>query len=151
MSARGREAKRLGKTLKAEPKSFPAEMLELIRRAVRTIWNARGGGLYACGFVVTFVYLEIRMFLLDIFEAESVGGFFTEQATEMLFKYLGESIQNTVNAFIWPVHVISIEPQPWGFVLLGVMYLVFANFLKRPLEGWLFGENLRETGSSETP
>ena len=151
MSARGREAKRLGLALRDEPKSFPAEMLELVRRGVRTIWNARGGGLYACGFVVTFVYLEIRMFLLDIFEAESVGGFITEQASEMLFKYLGESIQNTVNAFIWPVHVISIQPQPWGFALLGAMYLVFANFLKRPLEGWLFGEDSRETSHSELP
>ena len=44
-----------GLPLKAAPKSFPAAMLELIRRAVRKIWDARGGGFYACGFVVTFV------------------------------------------------------------------------------------------------
>ena len=80
------------------------------------------------------------MVLADIFEAESVTGFITEQATEMVFKYLGESIQNMISAFMWPVPIIQFDP-PWGIAILVGMYLVFANFLKAPLERWLFRDD----------
>jgi hypothetical protein len=139
LAERGRDARNLGRTLKNEPRAFPGEVLRLIRRSIRTVWDARGGGLYACGFVVTFVFLEIRMFFVDIFEAESVGGFFAEQATEIFFRYLGESIQNTISAFLWPVYVIEIRP-PWGIGALVAMYLVFPRFIKPSLERWLFDE-----------
>jgi hypothetical protein len=137
MAERGREAKRLGVTLRDEPKAFPAQILELVRRSVRTIWDARGGGFYACGFVVTFVWLEIRMLFEDIVEAQSVGDFFTEQLWEMFFRYFSESFINGFLALIWPVYVIEYR-APWGFALLLGMYLVFAGFLKAPLERWLF-------------
>jgi len=139
MKNRGREAKALGQVLADEPRSFPAALVGLFRRSLRTVWDARGGGLYACGFVLTFVYLEIRMFVLDIFAAESVGDFFTSQVSEMLFKYLGQSIENTVQAFIWPVHVIDIQP-PWGVGVLVALYFVFPSFIKGPLEKWLFDD-----------
>jgi hypothetical protein len=137
MSERGRQAKQLGMVLRDEPRSFPSAVMVIVRRSLRAVWRARGGGLYACGFVVTFVYLEIRMFFVDIFEAESISGYFSEAATEMLFKYLGESIQNTITAFMWPVWFVQYK-QPWGIVMLVGMYLVFANLLKSPLENWLF-------------
>lgn len=142
MASRGRELKALGGVLANDPRSFPSELLILIRRSLRTIWDARGGGLYACGFVITFVYLEIRMFFDEIVTAESVGGYFSEQASELLFKYIGESFQNTISAFMWPVYVIEIHPT-WGVVALGVMFYVFPKYLKDPVERWLFGE---ETG-----
>jgi len=138
MAARGREAKRLGTTLRDEPRALPGELLELIRRAVRRIWDARGGGFYACGFVVTFVWMEINMLLGDIVEAESVGDFFTGQILEMFFRYFSESFVNGFLALIWPIYVIEFRP-PWGFALLLAMYLVFAGFLKTPLENWIFG------------
>lgn len=140
MKNRGREAKALGQVLADEPRSFPSALLRLIRRSLRTVWDARGGGLYACGFVLTFVYLEIRMFLVDIFAAESVGDYFTGQASELLFKYVGESIQNTVQAFIWPVHVIDIQP-PWGMGVLIALYFLFPLYIKEPLERWLFEDD----------
>ncbi len=139
MIAHGREAKHLGVTLKDEPRAFPGECLRIFRRFARKMWKARGGGFYACGFVITFVMLEIRMFVLDIFEAEGVGAFFEEMVTEMLFKYLSESIQNTISAFIWPVYFIELYP-PWGMVFLVGLYLLFSRWLKKPLEGWLFSD-----------
>jgi len=148
MVARGREAKHLGKTLKDEPRSFPAAVLDLMRRSFRIVWRARGGGLYACGFVVTFFYLEIQMFFGDIFAAESFGSFFAEQASEILFRYIGESIRNTISAFMWPVYIIEIKP-PWGIGLLVGMYLVFANFVKQPLEKWLFDGESPGTGPTK--
>lgn len=137
MANRGRELKSLGQVLVNNPRSFPADLLKLIKRSLRTIWDARGGGLYACGFIVTFVYLEIRMFFVDIYEAESVSGYFSSQAAEILFKYIGESFQNTISAFMWPVHIIEIDPT-WGVIILAAMFIAFPRFIKKPLEGWLF-------------
>ena len=137
MSEKGRDAQRIGRALKDEPKALPGEVGSIFRRSFRRVWDARGGGLYAVGFVITFVFLEVKMFVVDIFEAESIGGFVTEQAAEMVFKYLGESIANTISAFMWPVFLIQIQP-PWGIGILIAMYVIFANFIKQPLEQWLF-------------
>ena len=137
MSEKGQDARRLGRALKDEPSALPGEVGSIFRRSFRRVWDARGGGLYACGFLVTFVYLEVKMLVVDIFEAESVGGFVIEQAVEMVFKYLGESIGNTIMAFMWPVYVIQIQP-PWGIGVLIGMYVVFGSFVKQPLERWLF-------------
>jgi hypothetical protein len=139
MKNRGREAKALGQVLADEPRSFPSALLGLIRRSLRTVWDARGGGLYACGFVLTFVYLEIRMFFVDIFAAESVGDFFTGQVSELLFRYIGQSIENTVHAFIWPVQVIQFQ-SPWGMGVLMALFYLFPLFIKEPLERWLFDD-----------
>jgi len=138
-AARGREAQRLGRVLRDEPSSLPGEILIKIRRSFRTVWSARGGGLYACGFIVTFVFLEVRMFFVDIIEAESVGDYVTEQTFEIFFKYLGESLANTIAAFLWPVTLLQYRP-PAGLIVLVVMYAVFSTLVKKPLERWLFDE-----------
>jgi len=137
MANRGREAIALGKLLADDPRSFPTEVLKLIRRSLRTVWDARGGGLYACGFVVTFVFLEIRMFILEIVTAQSVGSYFSGQVSELLFKYIGQSFQNTISAFMWPVYVIELDAA-WGAGILVALYVLFPRFLKEPLERWLF-------------
>ena len=138
-AARGREAQRLGRVLRDEPSSLPGEILTKIRRSFRTVWSARGGGLYACGFIVTFVFLEVRMFFVDIIEAESVGDYVTEQTFEIFFKYLGESLANTIAAFLWPVTLLQYRP-PTGFIILVAMYAVFSTLIKKPLERWLFDQ-----------
>lgn len=79
------------------------------------------------------------MFVSDIIEFESFASFFGEQIFEMLFRYIGESFQNTVSAFIWPVYFVQISP-PWGAVGLGLAFVVFAKFLKQPVEQWLFDD-----------
>lgn len=138
---RGREFLGLGKILVNEPRAFPRAFTDFLRHSFRTVWDARGGGLYAIGYVLTFVWLEIRMFVDEVFSAESVGGFFGEQIFEMLFRFFGESIQNMVYAFIWPVWFIQYR-SPWGLVILVVMFVVFSNFLKAPLERWLFHDDV---------
>ena len=139
MANRGREAKALGRILMDEPRSFPGESLRLVKRSLRTVWDARGGGLYACGFLVTFVFLEIRMLILDIYTAESVGSFFSGQLSDLLFKYVGQSLQNTISAFMWPAYIIELNPT-WGAGALAAMFVLFPRFLKKPLERWLFGD-----------
>ncbi len=140
VASRVREAKALGSVLVDDPRSFPRELLKLAKRSLRTIWDARGGGLYACGFLVTFVYLEIRMFVVDIYTSESVGDYFSSQVSELFFKYIGQSFQNTISAFMWPVYVVEIDPA-WGGATLAALFVLFPKFLKKPLEHWLFDDS----------
>lgn len=137
MKKRGREFKSLGQILANEPKAFPGALLKVIRRSLRTVWDARGGGLYACGYVLSFLWLEIRMFVNDILSAESFSEFFGEQIFEIFFRFLGESLQNMITAFMWPVFVIKISP-PYGLGVFVLTYLVFDRFFKAALERWLF-------------
>ena len=116
MKRRGREFASLSKILANEPKNFPRALLNVMRRSFRTVWDARGGGLYACGYVLTFIWLEIKMFVGDIVSAESIGDFFGEQIFEVFFRFLGESLRNMIEAFMWPVYIIEISP-PWGFCI----------------------------------
>jgi hypothetical protein len=135
------ETASLGSLLVNEPKAFPGALLQVFKRGFRNVWDARGGGLYACGFLVTFVWLELSMFFGEIQEAESFGGFFSGQLIEFLLRFSLLSLQNTINALIWPFHIISLSPI-WGSLAIGVMYMLFAKFAKAPLEQWLFGDTL---------
>ncbi len=140
MKRRGREFKSLGQILASEPRAFPRALLNVMRRSFRTVWDARGGGLYACGYVLTFIWLEFKMLVSDILSAESISGFFGEQIFEIFFRYLGESLRNMISAFIWPVYIIEISP-PWGIGVFVVMYLSFGRWVKEPLENWLFHDD----------
>ncbi len=140
MKRRGREFMSLGRILVNEPKRFPRALLNVIRRSFRTVWDARGGGLYACGYVLTFIWLEIRMLVDDILSAESISAFFGEQIFEIFFRYLGESLQNMIAAFMWPVFVIQISP-PWSVGILVAMFVAFPRWIKQPLEAWLFHDD----------
>ena len=130
----------MGALLVNEPKAFPAASLQLFKRGFRKVWHARGGGLYACGFFVTFVWLEISTIFGELFAADSVGTFFGEQLLELLFRFSVLSLQNTISALIGPVHIILLSPALGG-LLVGGMYLVFAQFIADPLEHWLFGDD----------
>ena len=135
------ETASLGSLLVNEPKAFPGALGQVFKRGFRNVWHVRGGGLYACGFLVTFVWLELSMFFGEIQEAESFGGFFSGQLIELLLRFSVLSLLNTLNALIWPFHIISLSPL-WGGLALGGMYLLFAKFAKDPLEQWLFGDKL---------
>ena len=139
MANRGREFVALGKVLVNEPRNFPSSVLTLLRKSLRTVWDARGGGLYACGFVITFVWLEISLFLSEIAESSGIGDFFGEQLIELLLRFTFESLGNTIQAFIWPVRVIEIAP-PWGAIVLGLMFFIFPRYLKHRLERILFDD-----------
>lgn len=134
---RGREFLRLGSVLVHEPRAFPRELVALIRRFVRTIWDARGGGFYACGVVIAFAWLELQTIAEDVSGAESIGDFLGEQIVETVFRFLGESFVNGWLALIWPIYVIDLHPT-WGIVALAAGYGVFALFIKAPLERWIF-------------
>jgi hypothetical protein len=105
---------------------------------VRRLWDARGGGLYACGFVLTFIWLEATS-LFDEVTSGSVSGFLGGQVMQMVLRFTVESLENTVRAFIWPVYLLEWSPQ-WGAALLVALYFLFPRFLKERLERWLFDD-----------
>ena len=122
-------------------------MSEQLKRAFRAVWSARGGGLYACGFVLTFLWLEVTTFFSEVAAANSVGEFVSEQLFEFVIRFTVQSIQNTVSAFMWPVAIIQWSPA-WGGLILGGMYLVFAKFIKQRLERWLFDDGPEAEGGA---
>ena len=108
------------------------------------VWDVRGGGLYAVGYILTFLYFEIRSVGADI-----VDFFGTDLLSSELFGFLigivVDSFTNMVKALMWPVYIIQINPM-YGGIALGLAFYIFPKYLKKPLEKKLFGEE-REKSS----
>jgi small-conductance mechanosensitive channel len=143
--SRVRETVGLGKTLVNEPKSFPGELWLVLKRSLRTLWDARGGGLYACGYVIAFVWLEIKAIAGELLASESALSFVTQQFAETIFRLISDSFVNSILAFVWPAFVLDWSPM-WGAILLGVLYFAFPRYLKPLLNRWLFDDE-PEAGS----
>ena len=104
------------------------------RQWFRKVWKVRGGGLYACGFAVTFVILEIGSLADDVL---GIGAIFTGQAFEFFINFLIDSWTNTWKAFAWPYFVVQYAP-PYGAIGLGIAFWLFPTTFKKPIERWLF-------------
>jgi hypothetical protein len=139
MKRRGREAYGLGRTLVKEPRAFPGAFGQLLKRSFRTVWEARGGGFYACGFVGTFIWLELQTIAGEIAGADGVGSFLSEQLLEFLFRFSLQSLVNTIQALIWPALLIG-KYELWGIAGLLLAYLLFSLVIKEPLTRWLFAD-----------
>ena len=109
------------------------------RRWARRVWRVRGGGLYALGYIVTFVLFEIRTIAGEIASSSGVGDFVSSQLAEFVMRVAVDSILNMVLAFIWPVYVLLWHPL-YDAIALGLAYLGFSRFLKPPIERWLFAD-----------
>lgn len=102
----------------------------------RKVWKVRGGGLYAVGFALAFIYFEIGSLGDDIL---GIGSLFNGQAIEFIIQLVVESFTNTIRAFMWPVYVVQLAP-PWGAIGLGLAFVGFTRYLKAPIEQWMFGD-----------
>ncbi len=106
----------------------------------------RGGGLYACGFAVTFLSLEIGSLADDVM---GIGQVFNGEAISFVINFIIESFKNTWLALMWPAKIISFA-QPWGAVGLGVAFWLFPIYVKPHIERWLFdGEEDANNESDE--
>lgn len=108
----------------------------LFREWFRKVWKLRGGGLYACGFAISFVIREVGSLADDVL---GVGAIFTGQAFAFIVNFIVDSFMNTMYSFMWPVYVVEFAP-PWGAISLGLAFFGFSSFLKKPIEGWLFAD-----------
>ena len=130
----------LGRTLVEEPRSFPRELKLHLLKWARATWNARGGGFYACGFVVTFLFLEVKLLFTELFTSTGAADFLIEQVFQLVLRFTVDSLVNTLLALIWPALVLSVSPVA-GLVFLAVGYLIFTRFLKEPLTRILFSDD----------
>lgn len=112
----------------------------IIKRWFAKVWKVRGGGLYACGYAVTFIVLEVTTVVGEIADATSIRDFFTSQLVEFIFRFAGDSLVNLIKALMWPVYFLEWNPV-YGGIALGVMYFVFATYLKKPITDWLFPDD----------
>ena len=109
------------------------------RRWFAKVWKVRGGGLYACGYAITFVVLEVTTVVSELAESTSIGNFLSEQLVEFVFRFASDSLVNLIKALMWPVYFVEWQP-PFGAIGLGVLYFVFAKYLKKPITDWLFSD-----------
>ena len=126
----------LGDDLVHRPAVIPGKAHGWFRRWFAKVWRMRGGGLYACGYAVAFLVLEVRSLTGDVFESDGVVDFFTSQIVEFMFRFLSESFINMIQAFMWPLYLIQFRP-PWGIIGLGLAFAMFDVVLKKRIERWL--------------
>lgn len=119
------------------------------RRWFAKVWRVRGGGLYAVGWAATFVYLEVTTVVGEIAEADGIVDFFTSQIVEFFLRFMGDSIANMIQAFMWPVYIVQWQP-PIGAIALGAAFFLFPTYVKPHITAWLFpdGEDDRETDTT---
>ncbi len=114
------------------------------RRWFTKVWKVRGGGLYACGYAITFVALEVTTVVSELAESTSIGNFLSEQLVEFIFRFASDSMVNLLMALMWPVFVVQWQP-PFGAIGLCLAYIAFAKYLKKPISDWLLPETENES------
>ena len=115
----------------------------------RKVWEVRGGGLYACGFALTFLYFEIGSLREDLAQlGDLLNGQFISVFIAFIIDFIIDSFMNTIRAFAWPIYVVQVAP-PFGAIALG---LAFAKYVKPHLTRWLFpdGEPQQDEGAQES-
>ncbi len=99
--------------------------------------------MYAVGYIVSFLWFEIRSVgadIVDLFGTNILSG----ELFQFLIGIVVDSFTNMVKALMWPVYIIQINPI-YGGIALGLAYVIFPKYLKKPLEKKLFGEERKQT------
>ena len=116
---------------------LPGKSHGRLRIWFRKVWDVRGGGLYACGFAVTFLVLEAGSFIEDF---KQIGLLFDGQVIDFILNFIIDSFKNTIQAFMWPVGIVQYA-QPWGAIGLGLAFMLFPKYAKKHVEDWLFKDD----------
>ena len=93
----------------------------------------RGGGLYACGFAATFLWLEAGSFIEDF---KQIHLLFEGEVIDFILNFIIDSFRNTLQAFIWPTNIVQFAP-PYGAIGLGLAFWLFPVYVKKHIEDWL--------------
>lgn len=129
-----------GRKLLREPRGLPREAEGLFRSWFRRVWELRGGGLYAVGFAITFLFLEIRELIFDdIPTFFAMNSFAAGELFAFMVDFLIDTLMNTIAAFMWPVYVLQWWP-PVGVFSLAAAFALFPRYCKPTVERWLFEE-----------
>lgn len=127
----GRVARHL--RLAREVRREPRVVVPWLRTWVARLWQAKGGGLYGLGYVITFLYLETSSFAGNF--SGGTSGFLISQMLQYALRFSLESIFNVVSALIWPVHLLQ-WLGAWGLAVLVIAFAAFERLLRPLIEAW---------------
>lgn len=122
---------RVAKQLRREPRS----VVSLFRGWLLDLWQARGGGFYGLGCVITFISLEVKMLAADIAGSDSVSEAVVFEALEYVARFGFLSFVNGFLALLWPAFLLQ-WLNAWGFVVLLAGYIGFERGLRPLIETW---------------
>jgi hypothetical protein len=127
-----------GRAAVTRPGGLPDKAHGWFRSWFRKVWDVRGGGLYAVGFAVAFLFFEVREAIVeDIPEFIAMNNVLSSELVGFGIQFLVDSMLNFVRALLWPVYVAQLWP-PAGLIALVAAFVLFPRFLKQPIERWLF-------------
>lgn len=133
-----RAAGDFGREAVARPENLPGKAHGALRAWFRRAWDVRGGGLYAVGFAAAFLILEINeIFFDDIPQFIAMNNVFSSELIGFGIEFIIDTFVNFVMALLWPVYVVTLWP-PAGAIALGLAFVLFPRYLKKPIERWLF-------------
>lgn len=133
-----RAAGDFGREAVARPEELPGKAHGALRGWFRRAWNVRGGGLYAVGFAAAFLILEINEIIFDdIPQFIAMNNVFSSELIGFGIEFIIDTFFNFVMALIWPVYIVTLWP-PAGAIALGLAFVLFPRYLKKPIERWLF-------------
>ena len=116
---------------------IPDQAHGVFRRWFRKVWESRGGGLYAVGFAVAFLYFEINDILFDDIPKLTQINVMSSDLVGFIIEFIIDTFINMGMAFAWPVWVIQWQ-SPYGLALLIAAFVLFPRFVQKPMEHWLF-------------
>ena len=133
-----RAAGALGYDAVTRPGGLPGKAHGWFRSWFRKVWEVRGGGLYAVGFAVAFLFFEIREAVAeDIPQLFAMNHVLSSELIGFAIQFIIDTLINFVRALLWPMYVVMLWP-PAGAVALAAAFMLFPRFLKKPIERWLF-------------
>jgi hypothetical protein len=133
-----RAAGELGRDAVARPGGLPDKAHGWFRAWFRKVWDVRGGGLYAVGFAIAFLFFEVREAVVeDIPQFVAMNSFFSSELISFGIQFVVDTMINFVRALMWPMYVVTLWP-PVGAIALAAGFLLFPRYLKAPIERWLF-------------
>jgi hypothetical protein len=128
----------VGRDAVTRPGGLPDKAHGWFRSWFRKVWEVRGGGLYAVGFAVAFLFFEIREVIVeDIPQFLSMNSILSSELIGFGIQFVIDTLVNFVRALLWPMYVVTLWP-PAGAIALGVAFILFPRYLKKPVERWLF-------------
>lgn len=133
-----RAAGEFGRDAVSRPGGLPDKAHGRFRAWFRKVWDVRGGGLYAVGFAMAFLFFEIREAIVeDIPGLIAMNSILSSELIGFAIEFLVDTMINFVRALLWPVYFVQLWP-PVGLIALVAAFVLFPRYLKEPVERWLF-------------
>jgi len=104
-----------------------------LKALLLSVWIRRGAGFYGLGWIVTFIVLEVQLFIDEWSGSDGFFEFVGGQLLEYVLRVGLLSFLNTLLALLWPLYVLEWF-YGYGIVALVAGYFAFEKGLRPGLE-----------------